>query len=103
MNTPSKITVHGEKWIFRISSAVISEIFISTYFNISDSEAEFSDITAQYLDIRTKYIRCLLHSWISIFLLVDQTVILFIFLCQLICERPIVKEKILRNEVAAAY
>ena len=48
-------------------SAVISKIFILTYFNISDSEAEYSDITVQYLDIRTEYIRCLSHSWISTF------------------------------------
>ena len=43
-------------------SAVISEIFILTYFNILDSEAEYSDITVRYLDIKTKYIRCLSHS-----------------------------------------
>ena len=43
-------------------SAVISEIFISTYFNILDSETEYSDIIVQYLDIRTEYIRCLSHS-----------------------------------------
>ena len=43
-------------------SAVISEIFILTYFNILDSEAEYSDITVQYLDIKTEYIRCLSHS-----------------------------------------
>ena len=42
--------------------AVISEIFILTYFNILDSEAEYSDITVQYLDIRTEYMRCLSHS-----------------------------------------
>ena len=40
-------------------SAVISEIFILTYFNILDSEAEYSDITVQYLDNKTEYIRCL--------------------------------------------
>ena len=43
-------------------SAVISEIFILTYLNILDSEAEYSDITVQYLDIKTEYIRCLSHS-----------------------------------------
>ena len=43
------------------SSAVISDIFILTYFNISDIKAEYSDITIQYLDIRTEYIRCLSH------------------------------------------
>ena len=43
-------------------SAVVSDIFILTYFNILDSEAEYSDITFQYLDIRTKYVRCLSHS-----------------------------------------
>ena len=36
-------------------SVVISEIFILTYFNISDSEAE-------YLDITIEYMRWLLHS-----------------------------------------
>ena len=35
-------------------SAVISNIFILTYFNILDSKAECSDIT-------TEYIRCLSH------------------------------------------
>ena len=39
-------------------SAIISEIFILTYFNTLDSEAEYSDIIVQYLDIRTEYIRC---------------------------------------------
>ena len=43
-------------------SALISEIFILIYFNILDSEAEYSDITVQYLDIKTEYIRCLSHS-----------------------------------------
>ena len=43
-------------------SAVISEIFILIYFDILDSEAEYSDITVQYLDIKTEYIRCLSHS-----------------------------------------
>ena len=43
-------------------SAVISEIFILTYFNILDSEAESSDITVQYLDIKTEYIKCLSRS-----------------------------------------
>ena len=43
-------------------SALLFEVFILAYFNISDSKAEYSDITVQYLDIRTKYIRCLLHS-----------------------------------------
>ena len=33
-------------------SAVISEIFILTYFNILDSETEYSDIIFQYLDIK---------------------------------------------------
>ena len=32
-------------------SAIISEIFILTYFNISNSEAEYLDITIHYLDI----------------------------------------------------
>ena len=49
-------------------SAVISEIFILIYFIILDSEAEYSDITVQYLDIKTEYIRCLTHSWIFIFI-----------------------------------
>ena len=48
--------------------AVISEIFILTYFNILDSETEYSDITVQYLHIKTEYIRCLSYSRISIFL-----------------------------------
>ena len=48
-------------------SAVISEIFILTYFNISDCEAEYSDITVQLLNIRTEYTRCLSHRWISIY------------------------------------
>ena len=43
-------------------SAVISEIFILIYLNILYSEAEYSDITVQYLDIKTEYIRCLSHS-----------------------------------------
>ena len=42
--------------------AVISEIFILTYFNIWDSQAVYSDITVQYLDIKTEYIRYLSHS-----------------------------------------
>ena len=42
-------------------SVLISKIFILTYFNILDGKAECSDIT-------TEYIRCLSHSWISIFL-----------------------------------
>ena len=42
-------------------SAIISKIIILTYFNILDSKAE-------RLDITTEYIRCLSHSWISIFL-----------------------------------
>ena len=48
---------------FEISkySDVISEIFILTYFITSDSEAKYSDITGQYLDIRTEYIRFLSH------------------------------------------
>ena len=48
---------------FKISKypVSISEIFIITYFNILDSEAKYSDITVQYLDIRTEYIRCLSH------------------------------------------
>ena len=49
-------------------SAVISEILILTYFNIWDSEAEYSDITVQYLGIRIEHIRFLSHSWIFIFL-----------------------------------
>ena len=36
--------------------AVISEIFILTYFNIYHSEAEYSDITVQYIDIKTEYV-----------------------------------------------
>ena len=51
-------------------SAVISEIFILTYFNISDSEAEYSDITVQYLDIETEYIRFVNHLFYNIFVLI---------------------------------
>ena len=36
-------------------SAIISKIFIFTYFDILDSKAEC-------LDIRTEYIKCLSHS-----------------------------------------
>ena len=43
-------------------SAVISQIFILIYFNISDKDDEYQEITVQYLDIRTEYIRCLSHS-----------------------------------------
>ena len=43
-------------------SVVISEIFILIYFNILGSEAKYSDIRVKYLDIRTEYKRCLLHS-----------------------------------------
>ena len=43
-------------------SAVISKIFLLTYFNILDSKAEYSDITIQYLDITTEYIRCQSHN-----------------------------------------
>ena len=52
------------KYAIKISKylAVISEIFISTYFNISDNKAKNSDITVQYLDIRTECIKCLSHS-----------------------------------------
>ena len=34
-------------------SAVISEIFILTYFNIPYSKYKYLDITAEYLDIAT--------------------------------------------------
>ena len=42
-------------------SAVISKIFILTYFNILYNKAECSDITVQYLNITIEYIRCLSH------------------------------------------
>ena len=43
-------------------SAIISEIFILIYLIISDKEAEYLEITVQYLDIKTEYIGCLSHS-----------------------------------------
>ena len=60
---------------FNISKylSVIYNIFIFTYLNISDSEAESTDITVQYIEIRSKYKGCLAHSWISIFLRVHET------------------------------
>ena len=38
-------------------SALISKIFILTYINILCCKTEYSDITVQYLDIGTKYIK----------------------------------------------
>ena len=43
-------------------SAVISKMFILTYFNTLDSEAEYSDITVQCLDIKTEYIKYFSYS-----------------------------------------
>ena len=49
-------------------SAVIFKMSILIYSNILDDKAKYSNITVGYLDITTDYKRCMLYSWISIFL-----------------------------------